>query len=437
MTVALRRELGRWDLTAIGINQVIGAAIFLMPADVAREVGAWGWLLFLAVGLTSLLIALCFAEAGSRFETTGGPIVPSRAVFGRFVGFEVGWMLWFSRVASGASVINGLALALGFYWPGLATGLPRVALITGVMGALTLVNVRGIRQSAWVVNLLTAGKLVPLFVFVLVGIWFIEPARLVSGPPVSVTQVGTAAVLLVFGFGGYEVTGVLAGEAANPRRDVPFAFVTTLLVVVSIMTLAAVAATGLLPDVAATRTPIADASTLLMGAFGGLLVSVGSSLAMTGNCTGQLLNGSRSLFALAEAGDLPAWFARVHPRFQTPSNSILFTIVMLVVLALSGSFAVMAAVSAVARIVIYVSTCLAVLRMRRPDFTGRVAEATFRAPGGPVTPLLATAIMLAILYSATGQQLLSGVAALVAGAVLYAVAPRPPVDVRSAIRRDD
>jgi len=230
------------------------------------------------------------------------------------------------------------------------------------------------------------------------------------------------------------VTGVLAGEAANPRLDVPFAFVTTLLVVVSVMTLAAVVATGMLPDVAATRTPIADASTLLMGAFGGLLVSLGSSLAMTGNCTGQLLNGSRSLFALAEAGELPAWFARVHPRFQTPSNSILFTGVVLVVLALSGSFAAMAAVSAVARIVIYVSTCLAVLRMRRPDFVGRVAEATFRAPGGAVTPLLATAIMLAILYSATGQQLLSGVAALVAGAVLYAVAPRPPVDVRSATR---
>lgn len=427
MTATLRRELGRWDLTAIGINQVIGAAIFLMPADVARQVGAWGWLLFLAVGLTSLLIALCFAEAGSRFETTGGPIVPSRAVFGRFVGFEVGWMLWFSRVASGASVINGLALALGFYWPGLASGGPRLALIVSVMGALTLVSVRGIRQSAWVVNVLTAGKLVPLFVFILAGIWFIEPARLVSGPPVTVAQVGTAAVLLVFGFGGYEVTGVLAGEAANPRRDVPFAFVTTLLVVVTVMTLAAITATGLLPDLAVTRTPIADASTLLMGAFGGLLVSVGSSLAMTGNCTGQLLNGSRSLFALAEAGDLPAWFGRVHPRFQTPSNSILFTGVVLVAMAVSGSFAVLAAVSAVARIVIYVSTCLAVLRMRRPEFATRIAEATFRAPGGPLTPLLASAIMLAILWSATTEQLLSGVLALLVGAGLYALAPKAAI----------
>jgi APA family basic amino acid/polyamine antiporter len=420
----LRRELSRWDLTAIGINQVIGAAIFLLPADVARQVGAWGWLMFLFVGLTSLLIALCFAEAGSRFETTGGPIVPARAAFGRFVGFEVGWMMWFTRVASGASVINGLALALGFYWPLMAAGAPRVGLIVGLMTALTWVNLRGIRQSSLVVNVLTAGKLVPLFLFVLAGIWFIEPSRLTAGGPITVDQAGTAAVLLVFGYGGYEVTGILAGEAANPRRDVPFAFVVTLLVVVAVMTLAAVTATGLLPDLAATRTPIADASAVVMGAFGGLLVSVGSSLAMAGNCHGQLLNGSRSLFALAEGGDLPAWFGRVHPRFQTPSNAILFSGVVLVALALSGSFAVLAAVSAVARIVIYVSTCGAVLRLRHPAFADVVAPATFRAPAGPVLPWLAIAIMLGILASATGQQLLSGVLALVVGAGLYVVATR-------------
>src|SRR3990170_4577829 len=113
----LRRELGRWDLTAIGVNQVIGSAIFLLPADVATSVGAWGPLAFLAVGLLSLSIALCFAEAGSRFDRTGGPILPARAAFGRFTGFEVGWLLWFSRVTSHASVVNGLTLALGFYWP--------------------------------------------------------------------------------------------------------------------------------------------------------------------------------------------------------------------------------------------------------------------------------------------------------------------------------
>ena len=131
---ALRRALGKWDLTAIGVNQVIGAAIFLLPADVARLVGNWAPLMFLAVGIASLFVALCFAEVGSRFDSTGGPIGPARAAFGRFVGFEVGWMLWFSRVSSGASVINGLAVALGYYWPVVSTGTPRDARHSGRAG---------------------------------------------------------------------------------------------------------------------------------------------------------------------------------------------------------------------------------------------------------------------------------------------------------------
>ena len=123
---ALRRELGRWDLTAIGVNQVIGSAIFLLPADVARQIGAWGPMAFLVVGLASLLIALCFAEVGSRFDRTGGPYLPARVAYGRFIGFEVGWMMWFTRVASQASVSQRLALALAFYWPSLGRpALPR------------------------------------------------------------------------------------------------------------------------------------------------------------------------------------------------------------------------------------------------------------------------------------------------------------------------
>lgn len=117
----LLRELGRWDLTAIGINQVIGGAIFLIPAVVAREVGNWAPIALVVIGLASLCVALCFAEVGSRFEGTGGPYLYTRAAFGRFVAFEIGWMQWFTRATSHASIANGLALALGFHFP-LVTG---------------------------------------------------------------------------------------------------------------------------------------------------------------------------------------------------------------------------------------------------------------------------------------------------------------------------
>ncbi len=423
-TPALRRALGKWDLTAIGINQVIGSAIFLLPADVARLVGSWSPLLFLAIGLSSLFVALCFAEVGSRFDTTGGPIGPARVAFGRFTGFEVGWMLWFSRVSSGASVINGLAVALGYYWPTISTGMPRAAVILSVLGVLTWVNVRGIRQSSWLVNAFTLGKLLPLTVFVLVGVFFADLSRVAPSEPAPVANLGTAALLLIFAYGGYEVTGVPAGEAANPKKDVPFAFIATILTVSAVMTLTAAVTAGLLPDVGASKTPVADASALVMGVFGGLLVSVGSAISMTGNNMGQLLSGSRSVFALAEQGDLPAVFGRVHPVYRTPHVAIWFTSIVLVVLALTGSFVFLAAVSAVARLVVYMSACGATLRLRSASMASRVAAAEFVAPGGPIVPIVAIAITSSILVSATTQQLLAGGAALAAGAVLFAIATR-------------
>ena len=138
----LRRALGRWDLTAIGVNQVIGGAIFLMPSQVAAQIGAWSPIAFVLMGFASMTVALCFAEVGSRFDATGGPYLYTKAAFGRFAAFEVGWMQWFTRAASWASVINVLVVSLGFYWPSVTTGATRTLLLTGIIAALATVFAR-------------------------------------------------------------------------------------------------------------------------------------------------------------------------------------------------------------------------------------------------------------------------------------------------------
>src|SRR4051794_33699896 len=151
----LRRELGRWDLTALGVNQVIGGAVFAMPAALAAAAGAWSPWLVLAICVASLLIAATFAEVSSRFDGTGGSYLYTRAAFGRFVAFEDGWMQWFTRVASWASVLNVLVDSLGFYWPSLRVGTDRLVLMTVIIAVLAAINIAGIQQSAWTVNALT------------------------------------------------------------------------------------------------------------------------------------------------------------------------------------------------------------------------------------------------------------------------------------------
>jgi amino acid transporter len=278
-------------------------------------------------------------------------------------------------------------------------------------------------------------------VFIIGGIWFVDPSHFSNMPTPSREQISAGAILLIFAYGGYEVTGVLAGEAANPRKDVPFAFVACLITVSIVMSLTSVVATGVLPDVAATRTPLADGAAIFLGAWGAAMISIGSVVSMTGNNMGQLLNGSRTIFALAENGDLPRWFGKVHAGYRTPANAILFGAAVALILALTGSFVQLAAVSAIARLVMYLAVCLSTLVLRKRDreiaaqvgahFSDplqKVGLPQFTVPGGPVIPILASIVALGILAGATRPQLISGVAALAAGAVLFFLAPRRLTD---------
>ena len=430
---SLRRELGRWDLTAIGVNQVIGGGIFALAAALAANTGSWGPWLIGAVAVASMLTALSFAEAGSRFEGTGGPYLYTRAAFGRFPAFEVGWMMWFTRAASWASVINVLVDALGRYWPAAIGSIGRPLLMAVIIALIALINIRGIRQSSLVVNVLTVAKLLPPAIFILIGIAYVDWTRFTSPATVTPEQLTTGALLLIFAFGGYEVVPVLGGETKDPRRTVPFALVMTILIVAAVTILTQVVAFGTLPGVATSRTPLADSAATFMGAAGAVMITLGAVFSTSGNNMGQALSGSRNLFALAEQGDLPRWFGYVHPRYRTPSNAILVTAGVALVLAVTGSFATMAAASAISRLLVYVMTCASTIRLRASRFDGQpphttggvtVKPAMFVLPGGPTIPVLAILSSLLILVGANQTQLISGTWALVAGAALYLVAVR-------------
>lgn len=420
----LTRVLGRWDLTAIGVNQVIGGAIFLMPAQIAGIIGWWSLPAFVLAGFASLLVAWCFAEVASRFEGTGGAYLYTRAAFGRFVAFEVGWMQWFTRVTSQSSVANGFALAIGYFSPGLSTGVGRMAVLTALMLSLGWINARGIRQSAWVVNALTVGKLTPLLIFIALGLPFLRPEVVSAGRELSLTDMSTAALLLVFVFGGFDVVPVPAGEASDPRRHMPFALTMTIVIVTLVMTATQAVCMAVLPGIASSTTPVADAALVVLGSAGAAMVALGSALSMAGNNAGQVLSGSRMLFAVAENGDLPRWFAWVHPVHRTPATAVWFSTAVALVLAWSGSFAALAAASAMARLITYVGTCAATWRLRAPRFADRVAPPMWSTPGGAIVPAAAILVALAILAGLTRAQLFAGLGALGAGAVLYALAPK-------------
>jgi amino acid transporter len=417
---ALRRELGRWDLTAIGVNQVIGGAVFAAPAVLAASSGAWSVWIVVAVGLASLLIALSFAEVGSRFDATGGPYLYARAAFGGLAAFEVGWLLWITRTTSWASVMNILVASLGFYWPVLTEGLARLLTMTAIVVVITAINLRGIRESSVVVNTLTIAKLTPLAVFIAAGLWFVEPSRLVPESSPTFAQLTSAALLLIFAFGGYETLPIVAGESRSPQRGVPFGLVATIAIVTTVFVLTQIVALGTLPELAASQTPLADASLGFLGPGGAALMTVGAVISTTGNNLGGALSGSRVLYAMGEQGDLPRVFARVHPVRRTPTTAILVTSGLTFVLGITGTFAALAGASAISRLVTYVVTCASTLRLRNSRFASTVPPAAFTVPLGPAIPAAAIVIALALLAGATRSQLVAGAVGIAAGAAIYA-----------------
>ena len=412
----LIRAVGLFSLTAIAVNGMVGSGIFVLPAQVAKFLGPAGLAAYVIAALAVGLIVLCFAEVATLFDRSGGPYLYARAAFGDLVGFEIGWMLLLARLTSMAAISNAFAAYLGFFWPSAATGIGRVIVITASLGALAVVNFFGVKHGTWMNNLLTLSKLAPLLVFVLAGIFLLDPNRPPAWSLPQVAALQQSSLLLIFAFGGFEFAVVAGEEIIQPKRNLPIALLSAIGVVTVLYVLIQFVAQGTLPDLAASPTPLASASRRFLGPLGGVLLTVGAVLSTSGTNSALMLVTPRILYAMAEGRQLPQIFAEVHPRYRTPYVSIAAAALLGWASAMYSGFAALAAISAIARLLYYIATCLALLVLRRkmPN-----AARGFRVPGGAAIPLAAVALSIWLLMGSTRTQISISAATLVAGAIVY------------------
>jgi amino acid transporter len=414
---AMRRAVGRWQLYGLSINDVIGSGIYLLPAAAAALLGPASLWAVLVAGVAVSLLVLCYAQAASYFDQPGGGYLYAREAFGPFIGFEVGWMLLLTRISSAAALSNGLAEAVTHFWPEAARGGMRIAIVVGSLGLLVGINVVGVRAAARTGVVLAIAKVLPLLLFVAIGAWQADlslAAPLAQAP--SPRALGEAALLLLFAYAGFENLPAAAGEYRNPRRDVPFAMLSMIATVTLIYFSVQWVALGTLPGLAQSTTPLAEAAARFAGPWLALLMTVGAAISILGTNSNTVMLGPRYLHALAMDGYGPRALAAIHPRFRTPVVAILIVGLLSLVLALSGSFVQLALLSVVARLCTYVGTAISVLVLRRRH---GAREGALQLPGGPLIPLAATVLSLALLASANAGNLVAGAVALAVGAVLY------------------
>lgn len=413
----LVRGLGRWDLTAVAINTIIGTGIFILPAGVFGLIGSFSLFAFVACAVIVGLIVLCFSEVSSRFQSTGGMYLYAKEAYGPEIGFEVGWLYWIVRVATFAANCNAMLAYIGFFVGGLNEGFPRVILVSLVVAGITCLNLLGVRETAIVTNVFAVGKIVPLLIFAGVGVFFIEPAnfdfRVVPGNDAF----AAAVLMLMYAYMGFEAAVIPAGETKDPQRSVPFALLTALVFCAVLFFIVQVVAIGTLPGLAASKTPLADAAANFMGSAGAAFIALGALISVLGNLNGGFLSASRIPFAMAEQKELPDVLSRVHAKHRTPHVAIIATGVVVLFLTIFTTFLTAVTIAAITRLLVYATTCLAL-----PVFRQRsdVPHARFSTPLGILASVLSLALIGWLLANVDfKKEGLPIIVAATAGLVIY------------------
>jgi len=409
------RAIGRWTMTALVVNTIIGSGIFGVPSELTRLLGRASPLAFLFAALAMAVIMLCMAEVASQFSEPGGPYLYVRTAFGRFLGTQVAWFHLLTMIGSGAA---GAALFMAYcsgFLPVAVHGDLRIALLAIVIIIPVMANYLGVRAGASFASLLTIAKLLPLVL--LIGFGIIRFSRhfefLSLSDLASPTRTSwlTALLLLVFTYGGFEDALVPTGEVERPRYTVPFALIFGVLgcaIVYVLVQFVTVATIGTTP----TDRPLAEAASALMKG-GGAIITIAVLISTYGTLSGCVLNCPRLVCSLSSQGDFPRFFGSLHPRFNTPTRAIVVYALLVWVLASSGTFVWAVMLSGGSAVLIYAGTSAALIRLRRQNPN---ADA-LRMPFEMTLAVLGIVVSLSFLTQLESRQaLLMSMTALTAGA---------------------
>jgi amino acid transporter len=422
----LLRGLGRFDVIALTVNSIVGAGVLALPGKLAIDAGNWSLAVILAAFVVVSLLALTLAEVASRFDVTGGPQYYAQVTFGPLTGFTVGWLFTLSSLASTAliaQVMLDYAVAL---WPALAASWPRAIVITLVTISLAVINVRGVARGAWIGNVLTIAKMLPLGLIALVGLWFAGWNNIPASAPRQPDGLSGALQVAIFACVGFHVAAVVAGEMRDPRRDLHVSILGGLGIACLLYLLLMLACFGVLPDTAASALPLVDVARTFLGQTGATLMAVAAVVSCAGGLTVQMLVGPRYVYALGVAHDLPRSIAAVHRAFRTPHVAIIVYAAVAWLLTITGTFKYLLAIFVISRILAHGSTAAALIVLRR-----REGPAPVVVRGGIVIAVLAlfacAGIVLATSWNAVRDvTIVLAVGLAIRAATRYAAMGREP-----------
>lgn len=329
----LKRELGLAAATAIVVGNMMGSGIFTSPQSLAQVASPWittvAWLI---TGIGSVLLALSFANLGSKYPETGGPIVYTHRAFGEFMAFLVAWTFWIGSWIGNAAIITAIIRYLTPFFPVLKTNPPLTFLVASIiLWGFTYINYRGVKEAGFIGIITTVLKLGVIFIFMLIALFGFNAQNLktVATPDVSGWgALPSAIAVTLWSFLGLESAAISGGEIKNPEKNIKRStFLGTLFAAIIYLFLS-ILAMGALPqaELAASEAPLASIiNHITGGTWGGMFISLGIVISAGGAMSGWVLTTARLSFAAGQDRLFPEYFAKVHPKYHTPYTSLIVT----------------------------------------------------------------------------------------------------------------
>ena len=448
----LQRRLGLTSAISIPVGAVIGSGIFLKPLKVAQALPSEGWVyaLWIALGLVCLFGAFAYSELGAMFPEAGGQYAFLREGWGRFTGFLYGWtFFWVINAGTMAALalafaenllpLFGVDVVAEKQDPGIL-----LAVASGMILVLAVVNHFGVGLGALIQNLSTFAKLASLGAIILGGVFAAgldAPAAAAapaatSATTLTVTGLVSAFMAIFWAYEGWYQLPFNAAELKRPERDLPYGLVGGMLILIAVYLLVNVIylravpfaeMQAMSPDTPPTQVAALTVERVLSPSLSGYLTLL-IAISIFGAANPNLLSSPRAFYAMAQDGLMPRALTKVHPKWGTPVTSIWVQAAcgILIVVALQGfhdvtDFVVFAA------FLFYAMTVAAVYRLRivKPD-----APRPYRCWGYPFTPFLFIAVSIAFVVAVLQDEgnrsnALKGLAIIAAGAVAYGFVRRP------------
>ncbi len=416
--MVLKRDLSFFDVTNITIGSIIGADIYIVPALTAGTIGPLTVFAWILGGIFTIILALVFAYCSYYVPRVGGPFAFVSKAFDKFYGFLTGWSMWIAEIMALPVFAIIFVQYLSYFikldiWEGI--------LIKGLfLFAITFVNIIGVKAAGKLNDCLTILKLAPLVLFISLGFYFLisNPTTFIQNytplGPLGYSSFGTAVVLTIWAYMGFEIGTLPASEIKEPKKTIPKAIIVGVLIVVIFYISINFVLFGLVnwKDLSKTSVPLVYASTLMMGGIGAFILGLGALLSVSGSNESGTLGTARLSYAMSLSGLFPKVFSKTHPKYKTPYLALIIQGVIAFALSiyvgLTGliSFAVFNLAFA------FLLVCFSLIVLRQ--------KGEHSLHGQSVLPLFGIAICIYLLYSTTTWDKIIGTVVILLGIPIYA-----------------